>query len=175
MKEIWRRLSYQGNDYGDYYEISNLGRIRNTKTKKIRKINLYKTGYCFVSGSLGSRENKITFRIHRVVAETFIPNPNNLPEVNHKDGNKSNNQVSNLEWCTGAENMKHASENGLLRPKHGENATWAKLTDEAVQYIRDNYVPYSKEFGTRALGRKFGVDHDTIRSVLKNETWTHVK
>ena len=175
MKEVWKRLIHQGKDYGDYYEVSNLGQIRNTKTKRIRKQNLLKTGYCFVSGSLGSREDKITFKTHRVVAETFIPNLNNLPEVNHKDGNKLNNCIDNLEWCTRIANMKHASEYGLLNAKRGEDSAHAKLTIEDVKYIREHYVPYDKNFGTRALGRKFGVDHDTIRSVLKNETWTHVK
>ena len=175
MKEIWERLIYHNKDYGDYYEVSNLGQIRNAKTKKIRKQNLFKKGkYCFVSGSLGSRNNKITFRVHRAVAETFIQNINNLPEINHKDGNKLNNCVDNLEWCTGAENMKHAMEYGLLRPKRGDDASWSKLTDEDVKYIREHYIPYSKEFGTRALGRKFNVDKETIRSVLKNETWVHV-
>ena len=175
MKEIWGRLIYRGEDYGDYYEVSNYGNIRNAKTKKIRKQNLTKKGkYCFVSGSLGSREDKITFRVHKAVAETFISNPSNLPEVNHKDGNKLNNHVDNLEWCTGTENMKHASEYGLLHPRRGEDTSWSKLTNETVKYIRDNYIPYSKEFGTRALGRKFGVDHDTIRSVLNNKSWIHI-
>lgn len=175
MKEVWKRLIYQGKDYGDYYEVSNLGKIRNAKTKKIRKENVLPKGYCFVTGSLGSRNQKITFKNHRVVAETFLPNPDNLPEVNHKDGNKLNNQVSNLEWCTGAENMKHASEHGLLKPKCGEEIPISKLTADDVRYIRDNYIPRHYKFGTRGLGRKFNVDKETIRSVLNNKTWTHIK
>ena len=174
MKEIWERLIYHGNDYGDYYEVSNHGQIRNAKTKKIRKQNLLKKGYCFVSGSLGSRNKKKTFKVHRAVAETFIPNPNNLPEINHEDGNKLNNYVNNLKWCTGSENIQHAYDNNLLIAKRGEDAYISKLNDDAVQYTREHYIPYDKEFGTRGLGRKFNVDHETIRSILKNETWTHV-
>lgn len=175
MKEIWERLIYQGKDYGDYYEVSNYGEIRNAKTKKIRRKNITKTGYYFVNGSLGSRTKKITFRIHKAVAETFISNPSNFPVPNHKDGNKLNNNVNNLEWCTYSKNMQHAYDNNLISIPYGEDTHIAKLDNEAVKYIREHYVPYDKNFGTRALGRKFGVDHDTIRSVLNNETWTHVE
>jgi hypothetical protein len=112
-KIIWKRLIYQGNDYGDYYLISNTGEIKGVKTNKIRRKNILHTGYYFVSGSLGSRENKITFKIHKAVAETFIDNPNKLPMVNHKDGNKLNNHVENLEWCDNITNINHAYDNDL--------------------------------------------------------------
>lgn len=170
-KEIWKRLIYQGKDYGDFYEVSNCGDIRNSKTHKIRRKNILQTGYYFVNGSIGSRENKITFRIHKAVAESFIDNPDNLPMVNHKDGNKLNNHVSNLEWCTNAENIQHAYDNSLKFAIRGEDNHLSKLTQENVKYIRDNYIPRDKRFGTRALGRKFNVDHTTIMSVLKYETW----
>ena len=175
MKEVWKDLIYQGQNYGAYYEVSSLGQIRNTKTKKIRKQNISQTGYYCVNGSLGSRKNKITFKVHKAVAETFIANPNNLPVPNHKDGNKLNNHIDNLEWCTYSENMQHAYANDLINLPCGEEAFTSKLDNEAVKYIRENYIPRHREYGTRALGRKFGVDHETIRSVLKNETWTHVK
>lgn len=174
MKEVWKRLIYQGKDYGDYYEVSNFGEIRNAKTKKVRKKNVMKTGYYFVNGSVGNRENKITFKIHKAVAETFISNPNNLPIVNHKDGNKLNSHVDNLEWCTYQENTQHAYDTGLHNKKYGEELYNSKLNNEIVKYIRENYIPYNREFGTRGLARKFGVDHETIRSVLNNETWIFV-
>ena len=170
-KEIWKRLIYQGKDYGDFYEVSNYGNIRNSKTRKVRRNNILKKGYYFVNGSLGSRENKITFKIHKAVAESFIDNPNNLPMVNHKDGNKLNNYIGNLEWCTNAENVQHAYDNNLIKIRRGENSSSAKLTQDDVIYIRKHYVPRDKYFGTRALGRKFNVDHSTIMSVLKYETW----
>ena len=74
-----------------------MGRLRNSKTNNILKANIIGHGYLGVCVSLGSKNNYKMIRIHRAVAETFIPNPNNLPQVNHKDGNKLNNMVSNLE------------------------------------------------------------------------------
>ena len=61
----------------------------------------------------------------------------------------------------------------MLIAKRGEDAYISKLNDDAVQYIREHYIPYDKEFGTRGLGRKFNVDQETIRSIIKNETWIH--
>ena len=172
MHEVWKRLIYQGIDYGDYYEVSNYGQIRNSKTKKIRKQNLLKTGYCFVNGSLGSRENKITFRVHKAVAETFIPNPNNLPEVNHKNGDKLKNDVDNLEWCTHVDNIKHAYSSDLI--KCGVSMPTSKLTDDIVKYAREKYIPYDKKYGIAALAKEFGVDPVTMRYAIHGKTWKHV-
>lgn len=170
-KEIWKRLIYQGNDYGDFYEVSNYGNIRNSKTHRVRSNNVHKTGYYFVSCSLGCREKKITFRNHKAVAESFIDNPNNLPMVNHKDGNKLNNYVDNLEWCTNAENIRHAINNNLIKVKRGKDSPSAKLTQDDVDYIREHYIPYDKEFGTRGLARKFGVTHVPIVDILNGKSW----
>lgn len=170
-KEIWKRLIYQGEDYGNFYEISNYGEIRNSKTHKIRKKNISKTGYYFVSGSLGSKDDKITFKNHKALAETFIPNPNNLPIINHIDGNKLNNDIDNLEWCTHSENVKHALDHNLFYIHKGINNCRAKLTNEIVEYIRNNYVPYDNEFGTRGLARKFDIDHKTIIRILQNKAY----
>lgn len=172
-KEIWKRLIYQGKDYGDFYEVSNYGEIRNSKTHKIRRKNVLKTGYYFVSGSLGSRENKITFKNHKAVAETFMPNLNNLPIVNHKDGNKLNNYIENLEWCTYSDNAIHASEHNLLRIHKGTDNYNAKFNSKMVEYIKNNYIPYDKEFGTRGLGRKFNVSHKTIVRILQNKSYVN--
>ncbi len=113
IKEIWKRMIYHGKDLGDYYLVSNKGEIKGVKSGKIRHKNIMPTGYYFISISLGSRENKMTIKNHRAVAETFINNPNNLPFINHIDGNKLNNSVDNLEWCTPKENAQHAVKMGL--------------------------------------------------------------
>lgn len=163
MKEIWKRLIYHGKDLGDWYEVSNLGNIRNARTKCIRKLNVLETGYAFVGVSLGSKNVKPCIKVHRAVAETFILNENNLPAINHLDGNKLNNCVDNLEWCTYSDNTKHALRTGLSIPlPSGFDNKLSKLTKEQFEYIYDVYTPRHAEFGSRALGRKFGVHHSTI-------------
>ena len=107
MEEVWKRLIYHGEDYGDWYEVSNIGNIRNSRTHRVRKLNVLKQGYAFVGVSLGSRANKPLFKVHRAVAETFIPNPNNLPCIDHIDRNYLNNSVDNLRWCTQKENCNN--------------------------------------------------------------------
>lgn len=166
MKEVWKRLIYHGEDLGNWYEVSNLGNIRNVKTGRIRKLNTLQKGYYFVGASLGSRNAKLCIKVHRAVAETFIPNPNNLPVINHIDGNKLNNVVENLEWCTHKHNIHHAMEHGLHHPgkynRHGYHHKYSKLTKEDFEYIKQVYKPFDKEFGSRALGRKFNVSHNAI-------------
>ena len=106
---------YQGKDLGDYYLVSDTGEIRNVKTGLIRKKNINHNGYYYVSVSLGSRQDKITVKNHKAVAETFIPNLDKYPVINHKDGNKLNNNIKNLEWCTYSKNIKHAFDLGLKK------------------------------------------------------------
>jgi hypothetical protein len=111
-----------------------------------------------------------TVKVHRVVAEAFIPNPDNLPQVNHKDGNKQNNCVENLEWCSASENQKHAFRLGL-KTVDGENNPSHKLTPEQVEFIRTNYIPRHCEFGTTALGKRFSVHRKTISRIVNQQSW----
>ena len=113
-------------------------------------------------------------RVHRLVAEAFIPNPNNLQCVNHIDGNKQNNSVKNLEWCTHSENMIHAYQTGLEQPRCGEQHHAHKLTEDAVKYIKQLYVKRDKEFGAVALAKKFNVDRTTIHDIVRGKTWGEV-
>ena len=106
-------MIYHGKDLGDYYLVSNNGEIKGVKTGKIRKKNINHEGYYYVCISLGSRKNKPYIKVHRAVAETFIHNEDDTLIVNHKDGNKLNNHVDNLEWCTLSENTIHAFQNSL--------------------------------------------------------------
>lgn len=174
MKENWKGLIYGGEDYSEWIEISNLGRVRNPKTGTIRKQNILKTGYYFVSFSMGSRDKKKTFRVHKGLAEVFIPNPENKPEVNHIDGDKLNNDLCNLEWVTSQENTQHAFRIGLVDPANWDRNVGAKLTDEQVRYIRANYKSRCPKHGTRGLGRMFNINHSTVQSVLKYETYKDV-
>lgn len=107
-QETWKDIP----DFFDY-QVSNLGRIKNKKTKKIRKNRISKCGYYQIK--LNNNGKYKMFLVHRLVALMFIPNSNNLPEVNHIDGNKLNNNANNLEWCDRSYNTKHAYNNNLYK------------------------------------------------------------
>lgn len=170
MKEIWKRLFYNNCDYGDYYLISNLGRIKNVKNGTIMKNYKNKNNpYYKITLSFGNRNKQVTMRVHRAVAQTFIPNPDNLPQVNHKDGNKLNNNIENLEWVTGKQNNIHAVVNKLSRS--GEMSQLSKLTSEQIEYIKEKCIPYDKNFGCIALAKKFNVDSSTISKIIHDMSW----
>ena len=118
--------------------------------------------------------NRKNHSVHRIIAKTFIPNPDNLPCVNHKDGNKLNNSVDNLEWCTHSENVKHAYDNGLERKRCGEEHHAHKLTEEDVRYIKSHYIKRDKNFGAVPLSKMFDVDRTTIHDIVKEKTWKGV-
>lgn len=101
--EIWKDIK----GYENKYQVSNKGNIRNIKTGKQLKIQFYKSGYCYID--LYCNGISKHYLIHRLVAQAFIPNPNNLPCVNHKDGKRSNNNVDNLEWCTQQYNVNYGN------------------------------------------------------------------
>ena len=111
MKEIWKDIE----GYEGLYMVSSLGRIRTTKTQKIRKLVHNPKGYLMVK--LCKNGVSKGYSVHRIVCETFIPNPYNLPQVNHKDENKENNNVDNLEWCTNEYNHNYGTRNKRVSEK----------------------------------------------------------
>lgn len=131
MEEIWKEIP----NFEGLYEASNLGRIRSFKTKKIKKQRYTVKKYLQVN--LYKKEEK-TYRVHRLIAETFIKNFNNFPEINHKDGNKQNNCVDNLEWITTYDNIQHAIKNGLYNNKKNKrNKRNNKKERKIIQYNLD--------------------------------------
>ena len=115
IEEIWKPIEWTEGGY----EVSNLGRVRSMKQyygviARIMPATTQKKGYKAVMFHINGKAK--CAKVHRLVAEAFIPNPDNLPEVNHKDGNKGNNHVSNLEWCTRSHNVKHSYDTGLKQP-----------------------------------------------------------
>lgn len=116
--------------------------------------------------------------VHRLVAKAFLPNPNNYPVVNHRDGNKYNNHVSNLEWVTYSENNLHALRTGLRRyppAVKGEAHRSAKLTEDQVILARSLYKPNQKGSGHKALAKIFGLTPTAMRQLLLGHTWKHVQ
>lgn len=172
MEEKWKDVV----GYEEYFKVSDLGRIYSKRTNKILKLGVSKTGYSVLSTRIGGRAGKAhCFRIHRLVAQAFIDNPEDKSCVNHKDGDKLNNHVINLEWCTQQENVQHAVDIGLTVAAKGENSGTSKLTNEQIRYIRRVYKPFCDTFGVRALAKKFGVVHSGISRIVNNKSWNHIE
>ena len=133
-----------------------------------KQLKTYKSKYESFGPSINGIQK--TVQIHVWIAETFIPNPENKPEVNHKDGNGLNNNVDNLEWNTHQENMLHARR--TLKTLVKESHNMVVLDTEKVKYIRQKYMSRHKQYGMNALGRKFNVSPMTIHKIIHNKTWT---
>lgn len=108
--EEWKPLKYN-----EKYLISSEGKIKSLYTNRLLKPFLMKKGYLEVS--LWINNKRKTFRVHKLVAETFIPNPNNFSQINHKDENKTNNDITNLEWCTPQYNHDYGARNLKTKKK----------------------------------------------------------
>lgn len=168
MNEKWKQVKGH-----EYYEVSNLGKARSYNMTgaghKRRKIPVIlrpgKTrGYTTYSF------NGKTYRAHRVVAIHFIPNPENKPQVNHINGNKSDNRAENLEWCSISENHKHAFESGLKCHK-GESHPISKLSEADVLKIRE-----SAKYGwtMQDLAERYNVASSTISRIVHRKRWAHL-
>lgn len=147
-------------EFEGLYEISTEGVIRNAKTMAVRKsyVRSVTCNYIYVQLYKGNKPH--TFAVHRLVAMTFIPNPANKPQVNHLDGDKHNNHLSNLEWCTVSENHKHAFATGLHKPplnslgkKIGNtskfhNVSYDASRDRWMASVKHDKKMYQKRFKT---------------------------
>lgn len=145
------------------YEVSEDGRVRRIGGRELHA-SLTPTGYQRVALSDGARRQGSG--VHRYVALAFVENPLSLPTVNHKDGVKSNNHYSNLEWMTIEQNRAHAGELGLSAP--------VKLSDEIVEYCRSVFKKNHRVFGGAALARQFGVDTAVMHNAIRGTTWARV-
>lgn len=141
------------------YGITEDGSVFSYLTLKYRKLHVNKAGYVVFTTRLGGRKGKtICRKVHRCVAEAYLENPDNKPEVNHKNGNKQDNSKLNLEWATKSENIQHAFDNGLMIAAKGIFNSNSQLSLEDISLIRVN----EHNLSIRELGKLFGVHHATI-------------
>ena len=156
--EIWKDvIGYEG-----LYQVSNMGRVKSLrKGKRFNKIMKqtpnYK-GYLEISFCVKGKDKK--FKVHRLVAMAFIPNIDNKPLVNHKNGNKQDNIFSNLEWVTHGENLKHAYDSGLKRKLYGElNPYYKYKGDKHYNYGKHLSLETRKKISNSLKGKKLEGSH----------------
>lgn len=167
MEEIWKDI----HGYEGLYQVSNLGRVKSLPRGKqwpyrqthnnIRKPKLNKNGYLCVN--LSKENNVQWFNVHRLVAMTFLPNPYNLPEVNHKDEGRIDNRVENLEWCTHQYNLTYGTINQRTRLKLRNNP---KTSKPVIQYTRDG-IFVAEYPSIEEAHRQTGICQRTIVQVVK--------
>ena len=163
-KEIWKPIKgYEGG-----YEISNLGRIKSLKGgHKILKQFKQNSGYDLID--ISKKGEGFTITVHRLVAKHFIQNPDNKPCVNHINGDKCDNSVDNLEWCTHKENYDHAVSSNLVKISGDRRA---KLSFEIAEDISDEY---KKNPNKSALARKHNVTISSITGIVTNYSYKREK
>ncbi|MBO5476124.1 MAG: HNH endonuclease [Clostridia bacterium] len=148
------------------YLVSSLGNVKTINGKLKKVVYDSKNDYGYVELWKNNKGKK--FRIHRLVAETFIPNTLGKEQVNHIDGDKKNNCVSNLEWVTPKENIRHAIENDLSSIKYGSKNLASKLKEEDVKYIREN-AKINKS--VRELSEIYNISTTTIYNIINYKKW----
>jgi hypothetical protein len=185
LQEEWRPVP----EFEDYYEISNMGRVKSKAifirhdgnwsdehgyVKKIKTKNITMNRYGYLTSKLCKLGKCRRLTVHRLVAKAFIPNPEGFTQVNHVDGNKENNVVTNLEWVSAARNIQHAYETGLMNSDHlqGSNHHNAKLTEEDVKTMRRIYNEGTVTI--KALANKYNIGASTARDILTHRTWRNV-
>lgn len=169
------------------HEVSSCGRVRSVdrtiskvdgrydkqvtfyKQGRIKTLT-YHHGQYFIIKLSNEGKNKTHF-VHRLVAEAFLPNPNNLPIVNHKNSIKTDNNIENLEWVSNSENVKHAIKNKLTTICSGENHGACKYTDEDILKIRKLY---KDKLSLTEIGKIMGTNKARIWEIVHRKTWKHI-
>jgi hypothetical protein len=163
--EIWKDIQ----SYEDY-QISNLGRVKSLRRKGVRiakTLILFLNHNKYLCANLYKNKKSKQIKIHRLVAQAFILNFENKSQINHKDGNKTNNIVENLEWVTPKENMQHADV-VLDVNFRGRNNGQAKLIEEQIYEIRNLL---KMKLSQRKIAGRYNVAYSTIGRIFRNENW----
>ncbi|UOW66895.1 NUMOD4 motif-containing HNH endonuclease [Paraclostridium bifermentans] len=174
MKEIWEEVpGFEGK-----YKVSNLGQVKtfnfmNTGKERVLKLTPDRKGYLKVN--LYGKDKHINMQVHRLVAQAFIPNQENKPQVNHKDGNKQNNKINNLEWVTNQENIIHAHKNGLTNPASNKTML-GKFGELNPRSKKVRCVTTGEVFGSiREAGREYKLNYRHISACCKGKLKTSGK
>ena len=178
MREIWKDVvGFEG-----LYKVSNLGSVKGmskswvcgmysgirTKPESILKLSIESNGYYQVwMAKSGDGKH---YLVHRLVAKAFLENLENKKDVNHKNGNKLDNALDNLEWCTRSENIIHAFRNNFKKPSSGSKHGMSKLKEDDVLKIRELAGKYTK----LELAEMFGVGRRSINNIVNYKSWTHI-
>ena len=162
---MWSNLIYNGIVYSDFL-INKNGEVKNTKTNHVYKNYAHSSGYVVLTLPMGKRGKVKTIRLHKALAETFIPNPNGYKIVHHKDENKSNFSLSNLEWTTNKLNTQYHLQELNKNTQFFNNR---KLTKKDIDFIKNNKgkISYSK------LAELFNVSKTTIVNVMNDKLYNN--
>ena len=152
----------------DLYTIDDLGNIYSDISGKMKTRNKGNTEYQIIN-LMTLEGKKKTFRVHRLVMMAFHPIQSmNDMEVNHIDGNKQNNALSNLQWCTASENQLHAFQIGLQKPRKGEESNFSKLTQKDVDKI---FNLRRRGLTQKQIAEKIGCTRSNVSYILSKKTW----
>jgi hypothetical protein len=165
--EIWQKIQFlEDEGYGTHY-VSNKGKVKNKKNL-LRKFQIDKYGYYRLSFRNKERKTKQLFA-HRLVAIMFIDNPQNKTQINHKDLNKKNNCVENLEWCNNSENIKHLYLNKVLTQKGSKNNSSILKEEQVVEIYK-----LKGKMTHKKIGEIYGVARSTISQIMTKTNWKHL-
>ena len=153
--EVWKDIA----GYDGLYQVSNLGRVRSLKFGKVKILKLGKVRNRYIQVGLYKNRERKMCKVHRLVGQAFLLNPNNLPEINHRDEDKTNNRVENLEWC----DRKYNNNFGTHNQRVAEKMTNGKLSKTVLQFtLEGNFVKEWKS--TRDVQRNLGYSQGNISS-----------
>jgi hypothetical protein len=168
-KRAWKDIPEYEGKYFISTEGEIMAKIKNKEYLK-KQTPIHKRGeYLYVT--LCGKKNRY-LSVHRIVAKTFIPNPNNYPCVNHKDSNRRNNKVENLEWVSRKMNYEHSMKKGKARVTRGQDCIYATLNDEQVKKIIHLRIKYKNTY--MDLAKKFNVSYSTIAHIMRGTRWSHI-